>query len=297
MRRRERVEVGDVLPFGRGHDPLAVAVDRAGDPLRALPLRDAIDELNGRIAGYDERLADLATKQGVFSRSVNDTTVEVATERNALVEVRDALMESSGVTEEAIEYEKLMADAYKGSAAEIADKNEAVREATELTRGAIDSELDWLDTLDKATKSLDENAKKGWDKNTAAGRENLRLLGEIADGALEYSGAIRDAGGSQWETNVVIDRGRDALVDAAKQLGMSKKEAEDYATALGLIPEESSTKATADVTDARRELREFGEERIEVPIKATLDMRTIEQQIRQWKPTAVINPRLGQQVK
>src|SRR2546430_3874349 len=53
VRRREIVEVGDVLPLGRGDDRVAVAIDRAGDlreRLAALAPKDDLEERDVALA-------------------------------------------------------------------------------------------------------------------------------------------------------------------------------------------------------------------------------------------------------
>lgn len=140
-------------------------------------------------------------------------------------------------------------------------RNDALSESIDLNKQVIDGELDWLDTLDETTTKLAENAANGWDKNTAAGRENLRALGDIAEGALDYADSISEAGGSQQEANVVIGQGREALIRAAEQLGMTREQAETYANSLGLIPKEVSTTATAETTNAERDLQNVARDR------------------------------------
>lgn len=154
-----------------------------------------------------------------------------------------------------------MADAIEGTAAGIAAKNEALAETIDLNRQVIDGELDYLDTLDSVTQKLSENASAGFDKNTAAGRDNLRALGEIAEAALDYSDSISEAGGSQQEANTVIGQGREQLITAATQLGMTREQAEQYANSLGLIPKQVSTTAQAYTADAEGQLQNVARDR------------------------------------
>ncbi|KLN34570.1 hypothetical protein FB00_11220 [Cellulosimicrobium funkei] len=141
------------------------------------------------------------------------------------------------------------------------ERNAAMEEAAELNRGMIDSELDFLDTLDETTAKLQENAEAGWDKNTAAGRENLRALGDISEGALQYADSITEAGGSQEQANAVINQGRERLIAAAQQLGMTREQAESYATSLGLIPKEVDTTANAHTQTAEEQLNNVARRR------------------------------------
>lgn len=224
--------------------------------------RDALADLDSQIATSNDQIAAYTASTEQWGTAEAKTLTDMQDKRDELVAIRDELKTNSGLTDEAIEYEKLMADAYKGSAAELADKNDALRETIELSADAISSELDYLDALEEGTAKLAENAAAGFDKNTAAGRENLRTLGDISTAALEYSDAISEAGGSQTDANAVINTGRQRLVDAAKQLGMSSDEAEAYATSLGLIPKEVGTEAkVSGTTEAERELSNLARSR------------------------------------
>ncbi|MFD6094537.1 hypothetical protein ACFWGN_20690 [Oerskovia sp. NPDC060338] len=155
-----------------------------------------------------------------------------------------------GVTEETLRQR----DAMEG-------RNDALQESIDLNKEVIDGELDWLDTLDETTAKLAENAAAGWDKNTAAGRENLRALGEISEGALGYADSITEAGGSQAEANAIIEQGREKVIAAGIALGMSEQDAKDYATSLGLIPKEVSTTAKANTTQAEQDLAQVARQR------------------------------------
>lgn len=228
--------------------------------------RKAIEELNGAIA-EQEKVVEGLTTQGVAYNSAQGQANSAEISRlNSLKGLKSELENATGLTEEAIEYEQKMAEAIEGTAAGIAAKNEALSETIDLNRQVIDGELDYLDTLDSVTAQLAENASEGFDKNTAAGRENLRALGEIAGAALDYSDSITEAGGSQQEANTVIGQGREKLIAAAQQLGMTRDQAEQYANSLGLIPKEVNTKANADTKDAETDLQNVARDR---PVKIT----------------------------
>jgi len=143
----------------------------------------------------------------------------------------------------------------------MAQRNDELQENIDLNREVIDGELDYLDTLDQTTAKLQENAAAGWDKNTAAGRENLRALGDISSAALDYADSITEAGGSQEEANRVIAEGRQKVIDAGTALGMTEQQAQDYATSLGLIPKEVSTTAKANTGTAEQQLNNVARDR------------------------------------
>lgn len=154
-----------------------------------------------------------------------------------------------GVTEETIKQR----DAMEG-------RNDALQESIDLKKEVIDGELNWLDTLDETTAKLAENAAAGWDKNTAAGRENLRALGDISEGAQDYAASITEAGGSQDEANAIIEQGRQKVIAAGIALGMSEQDARAYAGSLGLIPKEVGTTAKMDDAEAKRKKEDLAKQ-------------------------------------
>lgn len=214
----------------------------------------ALEDVNAEIARSEAKVREMEGAVDAQSRAQRDLRAEERMRIGDLKDLQGKIQDGIGLTEEAIEYEKMAEEAYRDSAAGIAEHNEQLREKAELTADAIGSELDWLDTLESSTAKLQENASAGWDKNTAAGRENLRALAEISDGALSYADAIQEAGGSQADANGTILAGRDAVVRAGEALGMTKAQAEQYADSLGLIPRTVSTTAEAKTATAEQAL-------------------------------------------
>lgn len=191
-----------------------------------------------------------------------------------------------GVTEETLRQQ----DAIDG-------RNDALQESIDLNREVIDGELDYLDTLDSVTAKLAENATAGFDKNTAAGRENLRTLGEISSAALDYSASITEAGGSQAEANKVIDDGRTKVIEAGISLGMTKQQAEAYADSLGLIPKEVSTTAKANTSAAETALNNVTRDRwvtVQPQVNQAQWQAYLNQMARNMNPVTVqVNARTG----
>ncbi|GAA4627266.1 hypothetical protein [Cellulomonas oligotrophica] len=264
----------------------------AGDQDAATRSLDTLNEkLGAERRALDEAMDAAGRGEEVRGRSAN----AIASEVEFLEKLTSRLQESSGLTDEALEYERLMREAYEDSAAGIAEKNEALREQQELTRDAISSELDYLDAIEDQTAKLKENAEGGFDKNTAAGRENLRALGEIADAANEYADSLADVDGDQVRANETIAAGRDRLIEAAEQLGMSREEAERYADSLGLIPREVATTARAETGEAERKLNDAARHRY-VPMRGNFDNADAERQINKTTSKTFyveVTPRVG----
>lgn len=222
--------------------------------------REAIAELDAEIEAQADVVDNLALSTMSYDSELSKTNATERERLRSLEDLRADLMESSGLTEEAIEHEQRMAEALEGTAAATEERNDQLAETIELTRDVIDSELDYLDALDEGTEKLAENAEAGFDKNTAAGRDNLRVLGDMTDKTLEYADALAEETGSQEAANEVIRQGRERIIKAAEGLGMGREAAERYADSLGLIPREVHTTAKAHTSAAVRAL-----EHLQVP--------------------------------
>lgn len=101
-------------------------------------------------------------------------------------------------------------------------------------------------TLDGFTASLDIN--------TQAGRDNGDRLDAIAQKALAYAANIETQTGDQQQATKAIQDGRDALITALAQFGITGQAADDYANKLGLVPSAIGTLVNLNDGDARMKL-------------------------------------------
>lgn len=261
----------------------------AGDTKQAA---GALDELNAKIEAQRRVTDELTEAAGRGEDMQGRSATAAAKLLGELESLRDQLQENSGLTDEALELERLIGEAYDDSAAGLAEKNALLVETAELTAAAITSELDWLDALESSTAKLAENASGGFDKNTAAGRENLRTLGEVAQAALDYADAQVQAGGSTAAANATIEAGRVKILEAGTALGMTEQQALDYARSLGLIPREVDTTATAQTAAAETALTDVARGRT-TSVTVTADLTEARRTIDNYRPVIVGTVRAG----
>lgn len=219
-------------------------------------LDDQIAAADGQIENYVARTQDATDNSRAWTTAEAEGLTTLQDKRDGLQKIRDELKENSGLTDEAIEYEKLMAEAYKGSAAEARDLNDALKEKADLTGDAITSELDYLDAITGTTAKIAENGATV-DKNTEQGRNNLRALSDLKDNILGYADATEEATGNTAEANAIIAKGRDEFIRQATAAGMSEQAAKEYADQLGLIPRHVPTDVDLNVSKAERDLANF----------------------------------------
>lgn len=175
---------------------------------------------------------------------------------DALEEQRGKILEATGVVDSASEVYDLYTEAVDSSSAaqianteEVEAAEEARQDLLDVTRGAIDAELDYLDALDEGTLALAENAAAGLDKNTAAGRENIRTVGEMVDATMAHADAVLAQTGDQAAANKVIEEGRLKIEAAGTAAGLSADEVNGYSSSLGLVPKTVSTAVAVTGTD------------------------------------------------
>ena len=202
----------------------------------------------------------------------------------AIRNVNDAISDGNEVTSQAQSEQTQLADAM----GETGEAEDEVAAAAEVATGQIeeqtsaideliseldqmvsavfkarDAEVDYEQALDDATDAVKENGAT-LDINTQKGRDNRRELDRLAEAALRDAEATLEdaeakgnlAVGHQQATEK-MQRAREEFVKVARQMGLSKKEAEKLADELGLIPGNYKATVTADTGPARGAVRDF----------------------------------------
>lgn len=117
---------------------------------------------------------------------------------------------------------------------------EIVREGTDRNLDARQAVRDFEQAIDDATATIEENGKT-LDRNTEKGRANEAALDGIRREAYEAAGAVVEMGGSQAQANVILERGRQAFINAAIAAGMERRAAETLAAQLFKLPDVNKT--------------------------------------------------------
>jgi len=161
---------------------------------------------------------------------------------------------------------KGLADAIKGFGGAQLDVNAAERE--------------FQAAIDDVTKSVTDNGTS-LDIGTDAGRQNQASLDAIAKTALSAASAIVTQTGSQEDATKAVQDGRDALIVALGQFGITGAAAQTYADKLGLIPGNVGTAVTiTGVDDAsakidilRGKLEGIAKYKTDVQVTATQNLK------------------------
>jgi TP901 family phage tail tape measure protein len=144
-------------------------------------------------------------------------------------------------------------DSVGASLTEVQESSEEAGQAVDDLKSQIEgfgsAQLDVNDAtrafeaaLDDLTSSVTDNGTS-LDVGTEKGRANQAALDDIARSTLSLSSATLTQTGSQEQASAAIATGRQRLIEALAQFGITGRAAEDYADRLGLIPSNVSTAA------------------------------------------------------
>lgn len=230
-----QAELTDALfEGGDAYDALLEKVDRYGKDggpraqLTSDRVRDSLEKVNNELQGGRSDWDELQKAQESGAK---------ASEANA-----DALAVLEG-------------QAFDTSGA-IDELSDQILNFGKATLDARDADRKFQAAIDDLTESVAENGVT-LDRSTDAGRANEAALDDIAEASLKRSETILKETSSQELATVAIQEGREELILALAQFGITGQAAEDYANDLGLIPANVGTAVDLNVSHAEQKLLDF----------------------------------------
>lgn len=229
----------------------------AAEPLVDV-LADELPELGEDFAVVMKDVAAAARESKDELRAVLDTTgmivktsgglLPIFTETNGLLELYNAQVEKARdngarwvePTKEMPGVFGAVGAAAAAAGVEVRSFFDIVREGTDQSLDARQAQRDFEQAIDSATETIKENGK-GLDINTAKGRENEAALDSIRREAYEAADGLLAMGGRQEDANVILERGKQAFINAAIAAGKEKSEAIALANSLFKIPDVNRT--------------------------------------------------------
>lgn len=213
---------------------------------------DAIDRVTAATDSYiqSKEGANSATRR-LAEESVNQLIGPLNAERDALTDAQKAQSQkaladyesadSAGVAKEATED---ATEAYVDQEDRIQDLIDALDELNGRNVSVEESTINYMDALAAVDEAIAKNGKTT-DLTTEAGRRNRDVLLQLRDAAAERAEAILEQTGNDAMFAAELERGRQALHDAAVEMGMSEEQAWDYVDSLLAIPPTRQTQVTA----------------------------------------------------
>lgn len=229
--------------------------------------REAAQQNNDEIRKAIAAARDLEAVNGKSAEALAKHAEEV--EKNAEAEkerlrfVRDtpeALQYATEKTEEANEAEAERRGYIDGTTEALRRNLDIQEKVTDALKGAITSELDYLDSVGDLSTKLTESSY-AWDTNTKAGRDNQRAVIDIANGIEDMAKASIDAGGNVDDVTAKFNAQKDALINqVAPAFGGSKEAARQYIEQILKAPTAVNTKVNlSGIPQAEEEVRAFTE--------------------------------------
>lgn len=213
-------------------------------------LREEIEKAAAGEAGFGQRIAEwgeMARGSGTVVAGLAGVVDQFTTSSSEAGGELEELEQKHAVAKQQAE-DQAFAEAGLGEAMD--DASDSARDQTSsLLRNidalnarrdavlqSLDGELAYEDAIDKAAKAAKEGANNV-DANSAAGRENLGLLYDLA-------GAWNNLTPEQQGAAGAADRARSAFIRSATGMGMARREAERLADRLLDIPPRVSSRFT-----------------------------------------------------
>jgi TP901 family phage tail tape measure protein len=138
---------------------------------------------------------------------------------------------------------KKAAEAFQAEAQSLDDIISKMHLASGAALELAGSQISFQAALDNATEGIKENGKT-LNINTKEGRANKTALLEIADSANKQTDAIYKSTAGYGGAVKASASARASFIQVAMQMGLTKKQAEAYATSLIDIPKKADTKVT-----------------------------------------------------
>lgn len=237
-----------------------------------LSLETVTKAAQGNAKAYRELLAvqkeirgtndnDFVTKKygeglSAASADITELVQAVDKQRGALSSAK----EQQGQLSEAQKDSKSASDGAASGLDNLADSAEDATQAISDTANAIkgfnsaqldvnSAQRDFEAAIDDVTSSIKDNGQS-LDVTTEKGRANAAALDSIAQSTLNYAGALYQQTGNQDTATNALNKGRDSLVAALGQYGVTGQAAQDYADKILGTPTDWATLFTAETGDA-----------------------------------------------
>lgn len=211
------------------------------------------------IRGSDDN--EYITKK--YGQGLSGASRDITSLVQAVDKQRAAVADSKGQFDQLAEAQGDSADGSAEAAAglgQVADSAEDATQAITDTANAIkgfnsaqldvnSTQRDFEAAIDAVSDSVKENGKS-LDVTTEKGRANSATLDSIAQSTLNYAAALYQQTGSQEQATGALNSGRESLIAALGQYGVTGQAAQDYANKILGTPESWSTLFIAETDDA-----------------------------------------------
>jgi TP901 family phage tail tape measure protein len=281
-------KAGAIEPAKRLGIALEDLVDAAIDPTseamrRVRETTDAVAESQGRLPGTAGRTAasfgTVEEASGDALRVLTSLEGEQGAVAESQARLRDQQAAGISTTEDTAAAQTIYNDVLRDGNQLLEDGAEAIDELAraleDLNGPALDAEAAesrYQEAVDAVTDAVEKNGRTT-DLNTAAGRANRDVLRGLAEDAMKRANTLMQLTGDEDKWRTSLEEGRQALHEAALQMGMSEEAAWAYVDSVLAIPSEAAVTATFDAVVAEQQMTAFVNHwsGYNIPIYATMN--------------------------
>lgn len=213
---------------------------------------------------FSEELSGAGVKMSTFTDAVRGDKGAIDSYVKSLQVSTGQGSKHNGVVEEGVRKLSQMQHAYNQA---VWEQNQMAGSEENLSR----IQQDLTGKLGTLNTTLQANGGK-LDETSNSGRLNRQVLQQLADQSittaqetLRLGKAHGDLGKASQDARTHLYEARQAMIDAAKQCGMSEADAKKYADQLGLIPGNVGTKITENAPLTRGEVLRYTNALTNVP--------------------------------
>ncbi|MFE3378339.1 coiled-coil domain-containing protein [Streptomyces anulatus] len=159
-------------------------------------------------------------------------------------------------------------EAQKQSADGLSQSVHALNDAYLMARGGVRG---MEAAIDAASEAFKKNGAT-LDENTEAGRDNNQALDNLASSTMKAATAARENGASWDEVSQIHDRGRQAFIRSARQMGLNEDQARKLANQILKTPNKTAY-LKGDLDDLRAKLADAKERLRKAPSSKTAQIK------------------------
>lgn len=241
--KRLGISLETVTQAAQGNTKAYRELKRAQDEIRSSSDNEAITKKYGQ--GLSAASGDITE----LVQAVDKQREAVRNSKGQFDQLAEAQGDSAGASEDAAAGLGQVAQSAEDATQAITDTANAIKGFNSAQLDVNSSQRDFEAAIDAVSDSVKENGQS-LDVTTEKGRANAATLDSIAQSTLNYAGALYQQTGSQDDATQALNAGRESLIAALGQYGVTGQAAQDYANKILGTPESWSTLFIAETDDA-----------------------------------------------
>ncbi|PZF63341.1 phage tail tape measure protein [Curtobacterium sp. MCBD17_013] len=226
---------------GVGQKELTDAVSEGGDALDdVLRKIGKTNTFGGIFTGQSEAAHSAGQNIAMLSKSVEDSKKQFQDQKKATDDSSSSTASAGDAAAGASTDIDSLSSSSDTAAQSIENVSNALKDLSSPTLDARSAYRDYQAAIDAVTSSIKDNGTT-LDDNTDKGRANEAALDAIASSTESYAGALYTQTGSQDQATKAMESGRNSLIAALGQYGITGAAAQQYADKILGTPKDWAT--------------------------------------------------------